>query len=242
MAVTFTIEVGKEQATRAQLDEVRRLVGATDDDSMPAGMLAHLESQLADGGYRIVDVWETPQDFERFFQTSLGEAFEKTGFHPLEGPPEAEQVLNLMLRQRSAPDLAARNEALLRQGYDAFARGDMATVMDLMDDHILWYSPDSVRFGGTYAGKAGVGEFFGHLPENFAELSVEPATFVSAGDHVVVQGRLRGKAHNGTPFEIAFLHSWTITNGKAVAFTEFYDTTRMNAALGVAAQAPAPTR
>lgn len=239
MAVTFTIEVDKGEATREQLDEVRRMVGALDDDSMPAGMLAHLESMKPDGGYRIVDVWETPEDFERFFSDTLGRAFDATGVHPMEGPPSVELVHNLLLRQRASQEQAASNEQLLRRGYDAFAHGDVETVMNLMDDHILWYSPDSVRFGGTYAGKDGVSTFFGHLPENFSELSVEPATYVSAGEHVVVQGRLRGRTHIGNPFEIAFLHSWTIRGGKAVAFTEFYDTVRMNAALGAEAQAPA---
>jgi ketosteroid isomerase-like protein len=241
MAVTFTIEVNEGAGTREQLEDVRRRVGAMDDASMPPGMLAHVESERPGGGFRIVDVWESPEDFERFFTGALGAAFEATGFQPMEGPPAVEQVMNLLLRQRASSEQAAANEALLRRGYEAFAHGDIPTVLDLMDEHILWYSPDSVRFGGTYAGKEGVQQFFSHLPENFSDLSVEPTTFVSAGDHVIVQGRLRGQTQARTPFELAFLHSWTISGGRAVAFTEFYDTARMNAALGMPVQTASST-
>jgi hypothetical protein len=101
MAVTFTIEMEKDAGTIAQLDEVRRLVGAAGDDTMPAGMLAHLESETATG-IRIVDVWETEEDFGRFFEGALGAAFEQAGVHPLEGPPAVERVHNLMLRQRGS--------------------------------------------------------------------------------------------------------------------------------------------
>jgi hypothetical protein len=99
MAVTFTAEVPKDIGSRAQLDEVRRLVGVIGDDSMPTGMLAHLESETATG-YRIVDVWETEEDFGRFYDEKLGAAFEKVGVHPVQGPPDIEQVISLLLRQR----------------------------------------------------------------------------------------------------------------------------------------------
>ena len=101
MAVTFTIELTKDQGTKEQLDEVRRLVGATGDDTMPTGMLAHLESETATG-YRIVDVWETEDHIGRFFDDALGAAFDRAGVHPIEGPPNIEPVINLMLRQRGS--------------------------------------------------------------------------------------------------------------------------------------------
>jgi hypothetical protein len=101
MAVTFTIEMTKDQGTRAQLEEVRRLVGANGDDSMPEGMLAHLESETATG-FRIVDVWETEEDFGRFYDVALGAAFAEAGVQPMQGPPTIEPVINLLLRQRGA--------------------------------------------------------------------------------------------------------------------------------------------
>jgi len=101
MAVTFTIEVGKDGVTRAKLDEIRRLVGANGDDSMPAGMLAHLESETPTG-FRIVDVWETEEDFGRFFDSKLGAAFAEVDVAVIEGPPDIEPVVNLLLRQRGS--------------------------------------------------------------------------------------------------------------------------------------------
>lgn len=39
-----------------------------------------------DGGVRVVDVWETRQHIEDFFEQKLGPAFAQVGIDP--GPPE----------------------------------------------------------------------------------------------------------------------------------------------------------
>jgi ketosteroid isomerase-like protein len=128
------------------------------------------------------------------------------------------------------------NTGLLRSAYESFARGDVPAVLAFFDDGLVWYTPDTVRFGGTYAGPAGAGEFFSHLPENYAELAVVPEQFVEQGDVVVVIGTLRGRTQAGVNFELPFAHVWTVRNGKALSFTEFFDTVKLNGYLGL----PAP--
>ncbi|MDQ1684752.1 MAG: uncharacterized protein QOC82_1489, partial [Frankiaceae bacterium] len=127
---------------------------------------------------------------------------------------------------------AVDNVALIRSGYEGFARGDIDAVLALFDPAIRWYTPDSIPFGGSYTGPAGVGEFFSKLPENYAELHVEPATLIDRGDTVVAIGRHQGRSAVGNEFEIPFVHVWTLSNGKATSFTEYFDTAKMNAALG----------
>jgi steroid delta-isomerase-like uncharacterized protein len=122
---------------------------------------------------------------------------------------------------------------LITSGYQAFARQDVPAVLALFDANIQWTVPDTVRFGGTYSGPAGVAQFFSHLSELYQEIHVEPEQFVEQGDRVVVLGTHRGRAINGTPFEQKFVHSWVVTDGAATSFTEFFDTVHMNVALGV---------
>jgi ketosteroid isomerase-like protein len=124
---------------------------------------------------------------------------------------------------------------LIRTGYEAFARGDIATVLALFDPQIIWTTPGTVAHGGTYTGPGGVAEFFGHLAEQYDELAVLPEKFVEQGGDVVVIGTLRGHSSAGNDLEQPFVHCWELSNGLVTTFTEFYDTVLANAALGVPA-------
>ena len=123
--------------------------------------------------------------------------------------------------------------ALIKSGYEAFARGDVPAVLALFDANITWISPDTFGSGGTYHGPAGVGEFFSHLPEYYAQLHVVPERFVEQGDQVIALGALRGRSVSGNDFDIPFVHCWTVTDAKVTRFDEYFDTVRANAALGV---------
>lgn len=125
----------------------------------------------------------------------------------------------------------SRNSDVLRSGYAAFARQDIPAVLALFDQDIVWQSPDTVRNGGTYKGPDEVLGFFMKLPEDFQELEVDAQQFVEQGDTVVVLGRHVGTAANGD-FDIPFVHVWTLRDGKATSFTEYFDTVRMNQAIG----------
>lgn len=131
--------------------------------------------------------------------------------------------------------IPGENAALIRTGYEAFARGDVKTVLALFDPEITWTTPDTVRFGGTYRGPQGVADFFTCLPQLYEDLQVLPASFVEQGDQVVVQGMHEGRTVAGIPFKVPFVHCWTLADRKATAFTEYFDTVRLNAALGVPA-------
>ena len=135
------------------------------------------------------------------------------------------------LQQISA--LPGAGTTLVRSGYAAFARGDVAAVLALFDPRITWISPDTFGSGGTYTGPAGVGEFFSHLPEYYAELNVVPERFVEQGDQVIALGSLRGRSVSGAQFDLPFVHCWTVADGKITRFDEYFDTVRANATLGL---------
>jgi ketosteroid isomerase-like protein len=73
--------------------------------------------------------------------------------------------------------------------------------------------------------------FFMKLPESYQELHVNTRQYVEQDDTIVVLGNLVGTAASGD-FDIPFVHVWTIREGKATAFTEHFDTVRMNQAIG----------
>ena len=127
--------------------------------------------------------------------------------------------------------MSAENVQVLRDGYGAFARQDIAAVLAAFDEKIEWSTPDSIPFGGTYHGHEGVTGFFGKLGEQWQELSVEPEEFIDAGDTIVVVVRVRSTGAGGS-FDARSLHLWRMRDGKATSFTEFMDTAKALAALG----------
>ncbi|MDQ4078076.1 MAG: nuclear transport factor 2 family protein [Chloroflexota bacterium] len=115
--------------------------------------------------------------------------------------------------------MAQQDVTTLRNGYEAFNRGDIPAVLNVFDPEIEWYEPGGGRAPqGTYRGAQRVAQdVFSAVPENFDEFRAEPEQFIDARDHVVVIGRFRGKAKSGQELDTPFVHVWTMRNGKATS-------------------------
>ena len=71
----------------------------------------------------------------------------------------------------------------MRDGYDAFAKGDVAALQELMTDDIVWHVPGHSSLAGDYAGKEAVLGFFGRVMETTeGSFRVEPLTLLT-DDH-----------------------------------------------------------
>jgi ketosteroid isomerase-like protein len=227
-------EVTLRGVSEEQYDAVRQRTGWL--ERQPAGGLAHLT--WWDGpDCRNVDGWESEAAFSAFGEQRLGPAMTELGldvqpevtFHPAHEiyTPQRGVVAATPTPAAAATD----NVSVVRSGYAAFAAGDIPGVLALFAPEMDWYTPDSVRFGGRFSGPAGVGEFFSGLSQNFAELRVDPERLLDAVDTVVVQGVNRGRTTAGAPFEVPWVHVWTLRGGVITSFTEYFDSARMNAAL-----------
>ncbi len=99
--------------------------------------------------------------------------------------------------------------------YDAFNRGELNQVLDLMsDDHVTYRGQP---FGDTFHGKEGYLKATADWTEGFTEWSVTPQEFIDAGDHVVVRmvQAARGE-QSGAPVTGSFWFVHSITDGKQV--------------------------
>jgi hypothetical protein len=67
--------------SREAYEQILAIVG----EDAPPGCIVHTASEV-DGGVRVVDVWETRQHIEDFFQQKLGPAFAQVGIEA--DPPE----------------------------------------------------------------------------------------------------------------------------------------------------------
>jgi len=72
-----------EGATLDQYDQVCEKMGLTPKGPGPAGAISHYAT-MTDSGLRVVDVWESREQFDKFAQEQIGPFSAEVG---LPGPP-----------------------------------------------------------------------------------------------------------------------------------------------------------
>jgi ketosteroid isomerase-like protein len=125
------------------------------------------------------------------------------------------------------------NLELVRGLYEAFAKGDVPTVLGLLDADIAWTEAEGFPYGGTYNGPNAVLEgVFMRLGSEWDGFAVVPDEFIDAADTIVVLGKYSGAYKTtGKSFEADFAHVWKIREGKAVRFVQYVDTLLVDRAL-----------
>ena len=84
--------------------------------------------------------------------------------------------------------MASQNVENAKKAYDAFAAGDLETVLSTFDDDVEFVVPGNSTVSGTYRGKAEVTKFFAKLAEK--SFTTTPTRFPADGDLVVVLGQV----------------------------------------------------
>jgi ketosteroid isomerase-like protein len=117
--------------------------------------------------------------------------------------------------------MSNQNAQLIRDGYAAFAQGDIATVLELFDEDIDWHVPGRSPLSGDYHGHEGVLGFFTKSMElSSGTLKVDVDDVVADGDRVVVFSTVSAQ-RNGRSLSTPEVHCWRPADGKAVEFREF---------------------
>ena len=107
-----------------------------------------------------------------------------------------------------------------RSAYEAFGRGDLETLKEMLSDDGTWYTSDELPLGGETQGRDAIIEDFARIPNYWSSFSVDPEEFIDAGDWVVVRGTQRAGNDSGS-FEAPFVHLMKFADGK-ITRGEFY--------------------
>jgi uncharacterized protein len=116
---------------------------------------------------------------------------------------------------------ANANASLIRSCYDAFTRGDIAGVLAVLGDDILWHVPGRGPLSSDYHGPSDVLGFFKHFTElSGGTFRVQVDDIFVGGDRVVVLCT-ESAQRKGKPWSSSQVHVWTVKNGRATGFCEY---------------------
>jgi ketosteroid isomerase-like protein len=118
------------------------------------------------------------------------------------------------------------NVQIIRDAYDGFGRGDLPTVLGLMDPDIEWSEAEGNPYqpsGKAWRGQdAIVQNLFAKIVEDFDGIFIiHPKEFYDAGDAVVVEGRYTGtfKA-TGKALDTQVCHISKVREGKVMTMAK----------------------
>jgi ketosteroid isomerase-like protein len=129
------------------------------------------------------------------------------------------------------------NVSKVKRLYDSFKRREVDSIMAMFADNAIMHGPAPsgvVPWGGTYNGRSGVAQFFKTLGESLEPQQFDLNDFIAQDNKVVVLGYQKGRAKpTGRPYEIEFVHVWTIhdDDGKFIEFRVYNDTASLVEAL-----------
>ena len=108
--------------------------------------------------------------------------------------------------------------AIARTAIDAFSRGDMTAMLELVDDEVVWHAPGTNRFSGKFEGKAAVIDRFARMTEAGVVTTLEIHDVVGNDEHVVALVRATVTAADGRSYQTPQVQAMHIRDGRCVEF------------------------
>ncbi|MFN2616641.1 MAG: nuclear transport factor 2 family protein [Thermoleophilaceae bacterium] len=131
--------------------------------------------------------------------------------------------------------MAGSNVETVRQGYEAWNRGDREWILEHMAPGFQWRTPPDDPDPGIHLGHEGVEHYWDAWREAFGQLKIEIEELMDAGDKVAAFVRRLGIGEvSGVEVQERVIQVFTFEGGKAVRCEEFYDRRQGLEAAGLA--------
>jgi uncharacterized protein len=106
-----------------------------------------------------------------------------------------------------------------RRGYEAFAKGDLATLTELLADDVVWHVQTTGPLDGDYHGRDQVFGFFGRLAEETGgTFRLDVNDILANDEHTVVLATLSA-TRGGKSVEVPVAN---VTRNRGDQITEFW--------------------
>ena len=128
----------------------------------------------------------------------------------------------------------AGNTDIVKQGYEAFSRGDTDAMAEMMTEDFTFEGPNAQELpgAGRHEGKDAALQAMASVPAAWDEFNLVPDEFFEQGDSVVVLAH-SDVSKEGRSARIPVVHIWRIENGKASRLQALPDTLQGARTLGL---------
>lgn len=119
------------------------------------------------------------------------------------------------------------NKQVVIEGYREYEHGDIQQLLKRYHEDAEWIAPESalIPFAGNFHGRPGIAQFFAQFDAAVDTIRFEPQDFIAEGDKVVVIGDASWLAKpTGRVYDSAWVHVFTLRDGRVARFEAFYDT------------------
>jgi len=122
-----------------------------------------------------------------------------------------------------------KNLEILKKGYQAFAEGDIASVLTVWHDNIVWEECPGMPMvegdGKVIGSKNVIEKIIGKIPDYIDNFGLEISDYIDGGDKIAMVGYYTGiYKSTGKKFRAQATHAWEFKDGKAVHFFQAVDT------------------
>ncbi len=132
--------------------------------------------------------------------------------------------------------MSEQNVQIVADMYGAFARGDVPSVLAVLDPKVEWWAAENFIYdaGNPYIGPESVlHNVFMRIGSDWDGFASIPAEILDAGDTVVSHGYYSGiYRKNGKHARAQFAHFFTFREGKIVRFQQYTDTAQFRQLFG----------
>ena len=120
--------------------------------------------------------------------------------------------------------MSQSNLEVARRGYEAFNRGDIAWLVDQLDEEVVWHDASEIPGARRRAGLEEVKAFLESFPRIWESPRFEPEELRHAGELVVALVQFTGRGHNsGAEVSRELAHLFEFSGGRVVRVVTYFD-------------------
>lgn len=112
----------------------------------------------------------------------------------------------------------------VRQGYEAFNRGDFAGLLEHLEDDVVWHDAPQVPGARMHVGHEEVLSYLASFPRVWDEPRFEADEIHAAGDAVVSLSRFKGRGRqSGVEVATPLAHMFRFREGRVYRVVTYLD-------------------
>ena len=109
--------------------------------------------------------------------------------------------------------MAGENLQIVRRVYDAFARGEFQSALEIYDPHVVFGRDVS----GVYWGVDGLKDYMRKVFDAWSSVTIEAEEITEVGENVLAAIRMRVVGcGSGVPVDLRYFHLWTFRGGLVI--------------------------